>query len=494
MIKTPIMIVGAGPTGLMLSAQLHRYGTRHMIVDQKSGITDLSKALGVQARTMEHYRQLGLVDKVLEQGFVGKNVRFIVNGAIKAAIPLGEIGAGLSPYPYLFILEQSRNEALLYDYVTSEGGEVDWATEVVNLQRTDQGYSGLLKRSDGSSEPFECRYLIGCGGSNGPVRQFLEMPFRGSTNEQLFFVADIIMDIGLEKHGLLLVINGDEFLAFFPMAGPNQYRAVGVLPSSISDPNDVPFDLLKSHIEANTGFSATITDHSWHAGYRVHHRIADSFRSENAFLVGDEAHIHSPAGGQGMNTGLGDAVNLGWKLAAVVHGWAAPEILHSYNEERRPFGVSLVQTTDRAFAVMVSKNWLPCFLRTRTLPLVLSLVLRFQVFRRLMFKTISQTRINYRKSSLSSGSKAGSVRSGDRFPWFEWEGGNSFDWLSAIGSVVLHMGGAAPAKPRHWSGPTVEIEVGGKALEAAVQAGLPRSGSVVIRPDMHVEQIISSTL
>ena len=187
------------------------------------------------------------------------------------------------------------------------------------------------------------------------------MPFRGATNEQLFFVADINLQLDLEKQGLVLVMNRSEFLAFFPMSGPQQFRAIGVLPASVSNPDEFSFDEIREHIENNIGIHAKITGHSWYSSYRVHHRIVDNFRSGNTFLVGDAAHIHSPAGGQGMNTGLGDAVNLGWKLAGVVNGWCAPEILDTYNEERRPFGVQLVHTTDRAFSIMVSKRWFPQF-------------------------------------------------------------------------------------------------------------------------------------
>lgn len=490
MIKTPILIVGAGPSGLMLSAQLHRYGAPHVIVDRKEGVTNLSKALAVQARTLEHYRQLGIADQAIAQGFVAKSVRFIVNGRVRAMIPLGEIGARLSPYPYLFILEQSQNETLILDHISAQGGAIRWGAEVTDIMQSREGYTGTLQLSDGTTEAFECQYLIGCGGASSPVRHFLDMPFKGSTNEQVFFVADVDMEVDMEKQGLLLAINKNEFLAFFPMSGPQQYRAVGVLPPSIKNPDDFPFDDIKAHIEQNFGLPVRVIGHSWHASYRVHHRIVDNFRSGNAFLVGDAAHIHSPAGGQGMNTGLGDAINLGWKLAGVVNDWCDPKILDSYNDERRPFGVQLVHTTDRAFSMMVAKKWFPRFIRTHFLPLALSIVLRFDQLRQLMFKTVSQIRISYRHSALSDGSRSGKLRSGDRLPWFEWDGGNSFDWLREPGYVVLKIGEAEPYVVADWKGPVTQIEVAGAAATAANSAGLPRRGYVVVRPDMHIAQII----
>lgn len=486
MLKTPILIVGAGPTGLMLSAQLHRYGAAHTVVDQKPGITSVSKALAVQARTLEQYQQLGLAEKAHENGFVAGGVRFVVNGRVKAAANFGDIGRGLSPFPYLFVLEQAQNEALLRDHIVTAGGDVGWSTKVADLRRHGDNFAGLLKQPDGSSRPFECQYLIGCDGARSTVRQFLEVPFPGATNEQLFFVADVSMEMEFEKHGLVLVLNNKDFFAFFPMSGPGHYRAIGVLPPTVEDPDDFSFDLLKTYIEDNLGFAAKITSHSWSSGYRVHHRIVDAFRSGNAFLAGDAAHIHSPAGGQGMNTGLGDAVNLGWKLAAVANGWSAPDILNSYDEERRPFGVRLVKTTDRAFGLIVSKSWFAKTLRTKLMPTLVRNALRFRRPRREMFKTISQTLIAYRKSSLSDGSGSGAVRSGDRFPWFEWDGGNSFQWLREPGYVVLRLGDVTWDPVRRWNGPVSRIDVTGAARDAAVDAGLPASGSVVVRPDMHI--------
>ncbi|MDA7949230.1 MAG: FAD-dependent monooxygenase [Hyphomicrobiaceae bacterium] len=491
MIKTPILIIGAGPTGLMLSAQLHRYGAPHVIVDLKDGITELSKALGVQARTLEQYRQLGIADAALSEGFIARNVRFVVKGRTRAQIQFGEIGGDLSPYPYLFILEQSRNEALLHDYISARGGKVQWSSEVVDLKKHDAGYTGTIRRGDGREEAFECRYLIGCGGAHSAVRHLLEMPFKGETNEQLFFVADMNIELEMEKQGLLLAINKKEFLAFFPMSGENQYRVIGILPPTVEDPHDFPFEVLKTHVDEVLDIPAQITGHSWYSGYRVHHRIVDTFRNGNAFLAGDAAHIHSPAGGQGMNTGLGDAVNLGWKLAAVVNGWYDEKILDSYNEERRPFGVQLVRTTDQAFTVIVSPSTTARLFRTYLLPVILSVMLKFEPLRRFMFKTISQTRITYRGSSLTDGSRSGTLHSGDRFPWFEWEGGNSFDWLSDSGYVVLRFGEAGGMEIPDWSGPVVQIAVAGAAADAAERAGFPRNGVVIVRPDMHIAKLIA---
>lgn len=492
MIKTPVMIVGAGPTGLMLSAQLHRFGTKHHIIDKKSGVTRLSKALGVQARTLEYYRQLGIAESVLEKGFIADSVKFVVNGSHRATVPLGEIGKGLSPYPFLFILEQSENEKLLLDYSTAKQGTVSWETEAGNFSITDTGYSGTLQYADGSSEDFECDYLIGCAGGDSSVRHFLEIPFDGKTNEQVFFVADARVLLGLEKEGLVLALNHNEFLAFFPMSQPDQYRVIGVIPETVKDVDHLSEGMLRDHIEKNFGADISVELFSWMSSYRVHHRIARAFHSDNAFLLGDEAHIHSPAGAQGMNTGLGDAANLGWKLAAVCNGWAESEILESYDIERRPFGQQLVKTTDRAFETIVSRKWLPRFTRTQVLPKMLPLLLKLQFFRELMFKTVSQTRIHYRHSPLSDQSEYRNVKSGDRFPWFEWSDGNCFEWFREPGYLEICLGNVEATGLENWSGPYRYISIDKEMAKAAVAAGLPDKGTVLVRPDMHISRITLS--
>ena len=221
---------------------------------------------------------------------------------------------------------------------------------------------------------------------------------------------------------------------------------------------------------------------NWFSTYRVHHRVAARFRHGRVFLVGDAAHVHSPVGGQGMNTGIADAINLGWKLADVLHGRAPAALLDSYEPERRTFAQRLVATTDRAFTLVTSRGALARFVRTRVVPVVIARVFRARTARRLMFRIISQTAVRYRDSPLSQG-QAGRVHAGDRLPWVEDV--DNFAPLEALTWQVHVYGAAAP-----------EITAACRERQLALHVfewrstmrrrGLQRDAVYLVRPDGHV--------
>ncbi len=205
-----------------------------------------------------------------------------------------------------------------------------------------------------------------------------------------------------------------DFLAVFPLKNDGHARLVGTVRDEIEHRDD---DLSWNDVSSRVleWMQIKVDEVNWFSTYRVHHRVADFFRKGNAFLLGDAAHIHSPVGGQGMNTGIGDAVNLSWKLAAVLRGVAPASLLDSYEPERIAFARRLVATTDQAFTAVTSNTATARLVRLRIVPLLLPLLFKFAAFRRIMFRTVSQTAVNYRESSLSEG-HAGEVHGGDRLP------------------------------------------------------------------------------
>ena len=465
----------------MLSAQLHRHGAAHVIVDKKPGITHQSKALAVQARTMEFYQQLGLTDEAQQRGFVAKAVSVFVNGRQRVGLDLQSMGGDLSPFPYIFILEQSHNEDILSKHLKACDGGVRWQHECTSIERVADGFVGELASPNGTI-PFRCRYLVGCGGARSPVRKFSSANFPGETASQLFFVADLRLEADFPQSSVVLAINDDQFMAFFPMSGDGHVRALGVLPDTVEDPDNFPFELLQQHIEQNLGLPARIASHSWYSSYRVHHRVVDSFADNGLFLAGDAAHLHSPAGGQGMNTGLGDAVNLGWKLAAAVND-GNTSLLPSYDIERRPFAERLVATTDRMFNLMVSKSVLPVAMRTKVMPKFMGMISSAPTLQQMVFKVVSQMFINYRGSPISQRQTSGNYESGDRFPWFSWEGGHAFEWFRQPGYCVItsHDRAQNVAVPKTMR----SVEPCAAARDAMRTVGLG-DGPIVVRPDMHI--------
>ncbi|MEP7227822.1 MAG: FAD-dependent monooxygenase [Gemmatimonadales bacterium] len=417
---TDVLVVGAGPTGLMLANQLARRGVRALIVDRHSGPSLQTRALGVQARTLEIYSHLGIVDRALELGkrTVGANIW--AQGRRAARIPLGDIGLGLSPYPFLLILGQDDNERLLGEALRRSGMTVQWNTELTGLVQEADRVITKLKQPDGTILEVTAAWVAGCDGARSAVRELTGIRFEGAPYEEVFFVADTEMTGPMVPDELNVYLWPKGFHLFFPMCGVDHWRVVGILPPALRGRDDVTLDDVTPSIRKEAGSGLAFRKCSWFSTYRIHHRRAERFRSRRCFLLGDAAHIHSPVGAQGMNTGLQDAYNLGWKLALVASGGANAGLLDSYEEERIPVAQRLLSTTDRAFSLVVSNATLAGLLRTRVVPKIMAFGMRLERIRRLAFRTISQIGIHYRDSALSEtlpGTPAAGPQAGDRFPW-----------------------------------------------------------------------------
>ncbi len=389
-IKTEVVIIGAGPTGLSLACQLVRYGIDFVIIERNEGVTPYSKAIGVHARTLEIYEQLGLALKAIEQGTVAGKGRLLVGGEVRGELDFSNIGAGLSPYPYVLMLEQSKNEKLLYEY------------------------------------------LVGCDGPKSVVRHTLGLSFEGSTFERMFYVADAQIDWELSHDALHICLSKDSFVVFFPLKGEKRYRIVGVFPEEFSkDEGDVLYEEIELRIKELAELGLDIHDVEWFSTYKVHTRHVSRFSQGRCFLAGDAAHVHSPAGAQGMNTGIQDGYNLAWKLALVLRGKLDGKLLETYNEERLENAKHLLQTTDRMFEFAAGSERFLSFLRVNVLPPVANYILGLDIVRHFIFPLISQIGINYRHSSLSQhvGDENFRVKAGDRMPYFLINGTSIYDKL-----------------------------------------------------------------
>ena len=417
---TDVLVVGAGPTGLMLATQLARRRIRARIIDRHAGPSLQTRALGVQARTLEIYSRLGVIEQALQLGkrTVGANIW--AHGRRAARVPLGDIGRGQSPYPFLLILGQDDNERLLGEALHNLGMAVEWNTELTALTQESDRVIAVLKQPDGTTRELTAAWVAGCDGARSAVRELSGIRFQGAPYEDVFFVADVQMTGPMVPDELNVYLWPKGFHLFFPMRGTDHWRIVGIVPAALRGRNDLTFEGVIPSIVTEAGSGLTFQQCSWFSTYRIHHRRAERFRDRRCFLLGDAAHIHSPVGAQGMNTGLQDAYNLGWKLGLVVLGRADAALLDSYEAERIPVAEALLSTTDRLFSLVVSDRWLAGFLRTRILPKVMAFAIQFERIRQLAFRTISQTGIRYPQSSLSEtlpGIPDAAPRAGDRFPW-----------------------------------------------------------------------------
>ena len=416
-----VLIVGAGPTGLMLENQLaRRGGARFRIIDRHAGPARESRALGVQARTLEIYEQLGIAPRALELGRRTIGASMWARGRRAARVPLGEIGRDLSPYPFLLILGQEDNELLLGESLSRWGPAVEWNTELVGMTQYPDRVDAKIRLPDGSIQEFSTVWVAGCDGVRSSVRDWNGIEFRGAPYEHVFFIADARVVGPMIPDELNVYLWGNGFHLFFPMRGPDHWRVVGILPPALRGRTDLTLDHVIPSIREEAGAELSFQECRWFSSYRIHHRRAARFRDRRCFLLGDAAHVHSPVGAQGMNTGLQDSYNLGWKLALVASGRAGDALLDTYEAERVPVAEALLRTTDQGFSILVSGSPLAAAFRTHLLPNFLALAMRVGKFRTLGFRTISQIGIQYRSSPASEsmpGLPAEAPRAGDRFPW-----------------------------------------------------------------------------
>jgi 2-polyprenyl-6-methoxyphenol hydroxylase-like FAD-dependent oxidoreductase len=483
-----VLIVGAGPTGLMLACWLARLGIHPLVIDKKEGLTRDSRALAVQARTLETYDALGIVERALPQGIQVAAVNVLLKQHRVGRIKLGEIGSGLSPYPYLFIMGQDKTEHLLLEHYLGQGGQVRWETSLGGLKQDDEGVSAELHSASGHAETVRVQYVCGCDGAGSAARQAIGIDFPGGTYTRRFFVTDVRGSFHKVENELSIWLGEQGFLGFFPMPGQDHYRIVGIVPPNLVDRPHLTFEDIRPAIERDSDMR--VTELFWLSTYHVHHLVANAFRRGRVFLLGDAGHIHSPVGGQGMNTGLMDATNLGWKLAAVLKGEADKRLLASYEPERMPFAHLLVNTTDRVLAAVATSSPWVRLLRSLVVPALFTMIAWLPQVRRALFGLISQTQINYHDSPISRG-RAGGVQAGDRLPWVKWsqdvnKDGSNYDSLRIL-SPQMQVYGAVSLEVELWASQHPEFPLTRLPwTPEAARAGFQSGACYFLRPDGYV--------
>ncbi|MBL6616457.1 MAG: FAD-dependent oxidoreductase [Reyranella sp.] len=337
-----VLIVGAGPTGLSLAITLRRHGIPVRIVDRAAQPTAVSKALALWSASLEALQGMGVVD------------RFVAEGQRLSALCVGEgdrrlatlaVGEGIdSAFPFPLLLPQSRTEALLTARLGELGVAIERNVELIGVGQDATGVTATLRRADGGAEVVRTKYLAGCDGARSAVRQTLDIPFEGYTEPQTFLLADVKIDGGdLDHRSIYLWWHNGGTIAMFPFG--NEVWRIFSMRGEDSPQGDEPATLeeMQYCVDRYGPSGLKLRDPSWLSIFRINERLAARYRAGRCFLAGDAAHIHSPAGGQGMNTGIQDAVNLGWKLAYVLKGAGDSDLLlDSYEAERRPIARAVI--------------------------------------------------------------------------------------------------------------------------------------------------------
>ncbi|TDE09937.1 FAD-dependent monooxygenase [Jiangella asiatica] len=419
-----VLVVGAGPTGLALAAELQRYGVRFRLVDRTPDRVRESRALAIQPRTLEVLAGIGVTGQLVAQGNRTVNLRLHARGRT-LSIPLFDIGLADTAYPYLLFLSQTETEQILGDHLARQGVRPERGVELVGLDRRDDTVTCRLRTAGRADETVTARYVVGCDGAHSAVRDLAGIAFEGLTYPQTFVLADLEAD-GIEAGAAHAFLGARGILFFFPLQTPASWRLLTMRPGGNGPPAGAPapdtatvtLDELQALVDAASPFPVRLRDPVWATDFRIANRGATRYRSGRVFLAGDAAHIHSPAGAQGMNTGIQDAVNLGWKLALAVSGRARPAILDTYETERAPVGRRVLRFTDRAFTIGTSMNPALRTARSRVVPYVAPLVTQLRRVRGYGFRTIAQLAIHYRRSPLSAGGTRldRGPRPGDRLP------------------------------------------------------------------------------
>jgi 2-polyprenyl-6-methoxyphenol hydroxylase-like FAD-dependent oxidoreductase len=404
------LVIGAGPVGLTMACELARHGVRCRIIDQAPERSQNSKALGIFPRTLEVFDAMGIADRFLASGLRLRGLSLHHGAERLAAIDLTSVA---SPFPFLLSLAQSETERFLTERLATFGIEVEREVALTTLEQTSAAVHATLRHADARLEVVETPWLIGCDGAHSTTRHALGMEFEGAPYDESFILADVRVETALDRQHLQLFLGLDGIFGLIPF-GDGRWRIVANIPPD-SRAQNLP-DLTLEEVQRLTNergpADARLSDPVWMSRFHISHRKVRDFRKLRVFLVGDAAHIHSPAGGQGMNTGIQDAFNLAWKMALVLRGRAPAQLLGSYQLEREPVARAVLNLTDRITRMATVRNSFAQSVRDFVLPVVG----RLNLLEEKIADRLCELDLNYRQSPIVEQRGKGSPRAGDRAP------------------------------------------------------------------------------
>ncbi len=410
---TRIAIIGAGPTWLSLAAFLTHMGVKVEVFEKNKKTTKYSKAMIMHARSLEAFDDVGIADSFVKEGEHLTSVKILNISQNKPLFDFNKIGKGLTKFPDVLTIEQSKTESILVEHLQQSWVTINRSHEITSI--TPKGKKQTLSFANGKN--YDADYVVGCDWARSFVRHYLKLPFGWSTVQENFFVADaIIQSKKINKKEIYISFGDKQFCMLFPIdAQKNHYRIIGMVPRHFDDIKKLTFAMIQKEVIENLSLPITIVKTNRFSTYHVHSRYS-SFGDGHILLAGDACHIHTPAGGRGMNTGIQDAYNLAWKLAMVSSWKADKKLLSTYNQERYPVAQELIHSTDRLFGYVNSNKLFSFFFRTVIIRIA-ALIVNLWLFRKKIFPLLGMLDIAYAKSDAITPSTLWSIESGQRLPY-----------------------------------------------------------------------------
>jgi 2-polyprenyl-6-methoxyphenol hydroxylase-like FAD-dependent oxidoreductase len=500
--EVDVLIVGAGPTGLMMACQLANHHISFRIIDKNETSLKSSGALIVHARSLEIFEQMGIADEMIKSGIVATNVNIAFNGKKIASAAIKDIGTNQSQFPFLLMLEQSITEKLLLKFINDQGHYAERGVRFQRLMQYNDGITSFLVLPSGVEQSLTSKYVFASDGAGSTIRNLLNIPFNGKTFPESIFIMDCKASTDLPQNEICFALTYSTITGFFPLPG-QRWRIDGSLPREGGKAVSKNMEEIEKYFSDLTKPEFALQSCEWFSVTHAHQKYAGSIRIQNCFLAGDAAHINTPVGAQGMNTGLQDAFNLAWKMAFVIHHKAKPGLLDTYSSERLGISRGFARYADSVFRFVCSEKNIIKFLRWIFLNIffkaIFPIMEKNRLFRKMFFRSISQIGIHYRHSTLSYRNRSGfflisSPEAGDRLPYFELlykgEMKNIYELLETTGFSLLVFINDLPEEIRKIAEEyKLSLILITKSLETKIiykRFGIKYSGYYLIRPDHHI--------
>lgn len=441
-----VLVVGAGPVGLTMACELRRHGIDCHIVDADDGPTPPreSRALGIHARTLEVFEHMGLIGPIMLRGRTLHGVNAYDRGRRFARFELDFDGLE-TPYPFILSLSQGETEQRLIERLAELGGTVEWQMRLTDLVQDERGVTAVVADATGAPWKIRAAWLVGCDGAHSSVRERLGLSFEGAAYPEKFLLADTRLDWDLSPDEAHVLLTPDGLVPAIPLPEPGYWRLIDATGTVETEEPDSVIARFRELLDRAKFNAASIEDVIWASAFRIHRRAVDRLRVGRCFLAGDAAHIHSPVGGQGMNTGIQDAWNLAWKLALVIAEAAPQTLLDSYEAERLPIGESVRRGTHWATRIVTLRNPVARAIRNR----LAAWLSRVHSVRRRLTRELSELGVNYRGSPIVAEDWRGSPtgpKAGDRVPDVQLDSGSPdrlFNVLNGTRHTLLLFEGSA---------------------------------------------------